>query len=197
MPRTARAPCRSAHNCIPSITQPPGSPTASRLAKPIATDMNEPTNPYAVSEATQNAPLLESTITAPLAVAVPRGTRFLNYIIDYVVEMGLGLGLGLVIGLSGSESAIDLVNRTPDLLFGVIISLAYFMLAEGLTGRTIGKLITGTKVVDSNGNRPSAGRIVVRTLSRFIPFEALSFLGSDARGWHDKISKTYVVKCRS
>ena len=28
---------------------------------------------------------------------------------------------------------------------------------------------------------------------RLIPFEILSFLGMPARGWHDSISKTFVV----
>jgi hypothetical protein len=36
----------------------------------------------------------------------------------------------------------------------------------------------------------------IRTLSRFIVFEALSYLGSVSRGWHDSLSGTYVVKKR-
>jgi hypothetical protein len=36
--------------------------------------------------------------------------------------------------------------------------------------------------------------IFIRTLSRFIIFEGLSYLGSVSRGWHDSLSGTYVVK---
>jgi hypothetical protein len=62
---------------------------------------------------------------------------------------------------------------------------------EALLGITPAKLLTGTQVTDEFGNKPRFGNIVGRTLSRFIPFDALSFLF--ARGWHDSISDTYVL----
>jgi uncharacterized RDD family membrane protein YckC len=65
---------------------------------------------------------------------------------------------------------------------------------EGLTGRTLGKLVTGTMVVDENGNKPEFSRIIGRTFCRLIPFDALSFLGEEHSGWHDTISKTKVIK---
>ncbi len=34
---------------------------------------------------------------------------------------------------------------------------------------------------------------LIRSFSRLIPFEAFSFLGTPCRGWHDSISKNYVV----
>ena len=67
------------------------------------------------------------------------------------------------------------------------------MILEGLTQRTIGKLITRTKVVMENGEKPSSEAIIIRSLCRMIPFDAFSFLGDPSRGWHDTISKTYVV----
>jgi len=45
-----------------------------------------------------------------------------------------------------------------------------------------------------DGNKPSFGLILGRSLSRIIPFDALSFLGANAIGWHDTISKTRVIK---
>jgi hypothetical protein len=42
--------------------------------------------------------------------------------------------------------------------------------------------------------RPPFGTMVLRSLCRLIPFEPFSFLGSDARGWHDSITKTRVVR---
>lgn len=35
--------------------------------------------------------------------------------------------------------------------------------------------------------------IVKRNFSRLIPFDAFSFIGDSSYGWHDSISKTYVV----
>jgi uncharacterized RDD family membrane protein YckC len=46
--------------------------------------------------------------------------------------------------------------------------LGYFTLAEGLTGRTLGKLITGTIVVDASGRPPGVPRALVRSLFRLI-----------------------------
>lgn len=67
---------------------------------------------------------------------------------------------------------------------------------EGFTGKTIGKLLTGTKVVDSTGGPASIKTAFLRSLCRYIPFEPFSFLSSDARGWHDSITKTWVIKSR-
>ena len=44
-----------------------------------------------------------------------------------------------------------------------------------------------------NGEKPTNQAIVKRSLSRMIPFDALSFLGTNGKGWHDSISNTYVV----
>jgi uncharacterized RDD family membrane protein YckC len=62
-----------------------------------------------------------------------------------------------------------------------------------LFGRSFGKLITGTVVVNKNGLRPTFESILIRTFCRLIPFDGLSFLGKSGRIWHDSLSKTYVV----
>ena len=46
-------------------------------------------------------------------------------------------------------------------------------------------------VVDEYGNKPSNSQLIGRSFARIIPFEAFSCLGY--RGWHDTLSKTYVV----
>lgn len=74
--------------------------------------------------------------------------------------------------------------------------LFYYVFFESLTGRTPGKLLTGTRVVDEQGQKPSFGQILGRSLARMLPFEPLSFFGAENRGWHDSLSKTYVVKSR-
>ena len=48
-------------------------------------------------------------------------------------------------------------------------------------------------VVLEDGTKPTTSDIVIRSLCRFIPFEAFSFLGDEGRGWHDSLSDTYVV----
>jgi uncharacterized RDD family membrane protein YckC len=44
----------------------------------------------------------------------------------------------------------------------------YFPIAEGLWGRSVGKLIAGTIVVDDKGRPPGVGRAAVRTLLRLV-----------------------------
>lgn len=61
-------------------------------------------------------------------------------------------------------------------------------------GQTFGKLITRHKVVQSNDQPAGAGKIFLRTLLRFIPFEPFSiFFSSKKLMWHDKLSGTKVI----
>ena len=54
-------------------------------------------------------------------------------------------------------------------------------------------MITKTKVVDKNGNKPTIGRLILRTLIRLIPIDLFTFLLGNL-GLHDLISKTTVIK---
>jgi len=125
--------------------------------------------------------------------------RFINMIIDmigyYVFTFIVGFFLGLL-ALAGIDEPLNYLaemDRIGELLFGVVIVFTYFTLFEVLTQRSLGKLITKTKVVLEDGAKPTAKDIMIRTLCRFIPFEAFSFLGNEGRGWHDSMSETYVV----
>jgi uncharacterized RDD family membrane protein YckC len=126
------------------------------------------------------------------------GARFLNYIIDvisfvvlfFLIIMFLGVLIGLF-ELTGLGAWLDNLGDLGWNIIGIIILMSYYLLTEGLLGRSLGKLITGTVVVDENGEKPDFGTILKRSLCRLIPFDAFSFLGS--RGWHDSMSDTYVV----
>ena len=45
-----------------------------------------------------------------------------------------------------------------------------------------------------DGNPPTAGAVLKRTLARYVPLEALTFLINV--GFHDSISRTKVVRTR-
>ena len=122
--------------------------------------------------------------------------RLLNLLIDYIAFWVLGLVVGMVIiYVFGMENAHWLEGGSG-FAIGILVPLAYYILVEGATGRTLGKLVTGTRVVNAAGGTPSFKPILGRSLARFIPFEAFSFLGDDGRGWHDSIPDTYVIRCR-
>jgi len=122
-----------------------------------------------------------------------RGRRFANYVIDLISQILLVAVVTVIATLIWGEAVIGWLETVPDIVLGASMFLLYYVPTEGLTGRTLGKLITRTRVVDEAGGPPSLKQILGRTLARIIPFEAFSFLGATARGWHDSLSKTRVV----
>jgi uncharacterized RDD family membrane protein YckC len=111
----------------------------------------------------------------------------------------LSFVIGIFIGIFGGQRAVHALQSggtAGQYLLGATILLIYYIPQEALFGRTLGKLVTGTMVVNEEGGKPSLGQVVGRTFSRFIPFEAFSFFVSSARGWHDSIPRTYVVRVR-
>jgi uncharacterized RDD family membrane protein YckC len=156
--------------------------------------MNEPDNPYASPSAPQH-PSEQFDVRQPVTPA-GQGSRFANLIIDYLAQFAISFVLGIVVVVIGGEQGVAFLDGTPGLVIGIPILLAYYFVLEATTSRTLGKLITGTKVVNQDGGTPTLGQIVGRTFCRLIPFEAFSFLGTPPRGWHDSIPKTIVVKTR-
>lgn len=127
--------------------------------------------------------------------------RFINFLIDYVLInlslYGIGMLMGTLYYATGSETVYNIImsfdNKLVEWSISIVILLGYYILFEYLTkGRTIGKFITGTVVVKEDGSVPVFNDILKRSFSRIVPFDAISFLGSN--GWHDSWSETKVVK---
>ena len=113
-----------------------------------------------------------------------RVKRFLNFILDIIILDIFGIVLG-VTGLYFSMGAWFL---------GIIISVSYYVIFETIWSKTPAKFITKTKVITEYGEKPSFKTIFIRTLVRFVPLEAFSFLSPEhPRGWHDRWSKTIVI----
>lgn len=72
----------------------------------------------------------------------------------------------------------------------LLIYLVYCFVSEAIFRQTLGKIATKS-CVTAIGYEPSAGRILLRTLARLIPFDRFSFLFG--ANWHDKTSSTSVV----
>ena len=133
-------------------------------------------------------------VSAPMVLA-SRGQRFATMVLDLIFYYIFSFILGVVLHLIGLG---DLIQNMNDYLLGIVIILIYYVSQEAFSGRTLGKLITGTKAVKEDGTELSFGQALGRTLCRFIPFEAFSFFGGNGgpRGWHDKIPKTKVISVR-
>ncbi|MCJ7503967.1 MAG: RDD family protein [Acidobacteriia bacterium] len=127
-----------------------------------------------------------------------RGTRFINWVVDYLLVVFGGFFLILSVSAHPIKHRfhVDIWEDAPGTVILLVWWFLYYFILEMALGRTLGKFITGTKVVTREGEKPSAGTIALRTLSRFVPFEALSgFWISDTKGcWHDDWTDTVVVK---
>lgn len=140
-------------------------------------------------------PVLSPVPVPPEALVLPASIlrRLSNFLID-----GVASYIPFVLGVVYISYA-PLSNELAFIIYyaGLFLSLGYHLLCESIWQRTLGKVITGTKVVDRNGNKPSFLKILGRSLVRFIPFEPFSFLFSGYPvGWHDSLSKTLVVPAR-
>jgi uncharacterized RDD family membrane protein YckC len=122
-----------------------------------------------------------------------RGVRFVNYLVDVIVAYVIMFGVMMVFGgaadpATGEGSALASV-------LGIVAFFAYFFVMEHFVGQTVGKMLTGTRVVTVRGEKPEMMTILGRTAARFIPFEPFSFLFGKY-GWHDSLTGTRVVTKR-
>lgn len=114
--------------------------------------------------------------------------RLINLIIDIIV---IALLVGITIRIENNiESKILIKTIRAITVFG-----GYHILMEYFLGKTIGKYVTNSKVVNKDGSKIDFRTAVIRYMCRFIPFEFASLaLGYDAKAWHDTLSKTYVIE---
>ena len=130
-----------------------------------------------------------------------KGQRILNYLLDIVFIYVLIVVVTVVIcvveiflDLNYISLRLETISEFEGYVIFFVFSFTYYTLLEFYIGRTVAKLITGTIVVLKNGAKPSFYTVCLRTFFRIIPFDAISFLGTEGSGMHDTFSKTYVVK---
>ena len=79
-------------------------------------------------------------------------------------------------------------------LFMMAFDLLFYVAFEAFTGgKSLGKYITGTRAVNTDGTRVSPKTALLRGLSRIVPFEVFSALGNPCYPWHDRWTNTYVI----
>ncbi|TCC93380.1 RDD family protein [Pedobacter frigiditerrae] len=121
--------------------------------------------------------------------------RFINYLIDSVVVFTVLFLMGFTLelispGLISGSSIGGLSERIVGMIFyGTIMSFTEI----ASQGKSIGKLITGTRVIDEDGSSLSIGKAIIRNFIRAIPFDAFSAFGNPCKPWHDSWSHTMVV----
>ncbi|THU36879.1 RDD family protein [Niastella caeni] len=134
---------------------------------------------------------------------VPRGVRFVNYVVDQVV-MGAIINAGTYafkyVVTSRGENYKNYVifqetmsGLMAQFALSLVVIFFYYLIFEAVTkGRTFGKILTGTIAITQDGSPFTFKHALMRTLCRLIPFEAFSAFGY--LPWHDSLSKTAVVR---
>ncbi len=127
------------------------------------------------------------------------GQRLANYLIDIASFYALFIILGIIIALVSPSTIENMDTDTGgfqliDRLISLLLYAVYLGFAETvLKGKTLGKLITGTRAVNLDGSKITASTAFSRGFSRAVPFCVFSALGSPCNPWQDKWTDTMVI----
>jgi uncharacterized RDD family membrane protein YckC len=114
---------------------------------------------------------------------VSKNDRLINYVIDSIAVGILQLSL------------VSLIYDLDYFLLTILPFFLYYFIMEVTLNRTLGKLVTKTKVVSVKGKRPNPLHIFVRTFMRTTnPIDIFSYLMGKEQGTHDVLSRTRLVK---
>lgn len=133
------------------------------------------------------------------------GIRFANFLIDTIFYYGImllvGVAMGIIVESTGGniESSFIVQEDAASISLQYLLSFAsylgVFTLLEGAArGKSLGKLITGTRALKIDGSDLTWKDALMRSLCRIVPFEAFSAFGGNP--WHDRWTDTFVVKDR-
>ena len=118
------------------------------------------------------------------------GQRLANMLVDQVAIQVLGVAAGFVLAVLGRVP-----RGVTAFAVGAAIAFCYYTVLESSFGRTLGKLVTGTRVIAEDGGEARFGQVLGRSFARMIPFEPFSFRAGPV-GWHDSMSGTRVIRIR-
>jgi uncharacterized RDD family membrane protein YckC len=178
-----------------------GGSTADRLIEAIfdsdGTDGTDDLGP-AADRASDRSRHPSAGLGLPLA---PYSKRFLGFAIDALAFLTVALVLGFVGQTVGFDPAIGL-------LAGVVAWFAVSAVMHARTGRTLGKTMAGTRVVDATTGGPvSMTRSTLRGLVQFLPVTLAAggilvivvvhgavLILPDRQGLHDRLARTLVIE---
>ena len=144
------------------------------------------------------------------------GRRFASFIIDLIVILFLYGLIGIAISISVVPAEIRSAPPSPEkqqqiskalrphqpLLLGLITAatIGYHVLLRARAGRTIGNMVTGTRLVDETGATPEFRRVMRRfivAVPACLPLGAayrLTFKDARRQAVHDRWAGTWVVR---
>lgn len=131
-------------------------------------------------------------------VRASTGQRLANYIVDIIVFYILAIGVGIIMAIISPETIYSISNSPGiglvDRLISLVMYAVYMGIVEALfKGKSLGKLITGTRAVNLDGSAISAGTAFTRGFSRAVPFCVFSAFGTPCNPWQDRWTDTMVI----
>lgn len=105
----------------------------------------------------------------------PEGTTLARHIAG-IADKVIALILAAVVAKQFDDMAVnESVLRVYQTATAIMTYFGYFLLFELSLSRTPGKMLTGLKIVDFNGERCSTKQVVIRTLWRLIEVNPVIF----------------------
>jgi len=142
---------------------------------------------------------------SPAIVSAPFILRCAALLIDYFLITSVPVLFLLFARSLGDDGSNLLSGDLNNLgwLIAVLIGLADLILLPVLIGQSVGKLLTGTRIVSKDGNESSISRILLRqTVGYFVTLLTfgLGFLiaafNSSGRSLHDLLFGTMVIQAK-
>lgn len=132
-------------------------------------------------------------------IAASSTQRIFHLFIDLLVTILIFSNLfKLLIKTDALRSVLESIasvlgERGLILLIFVIFRVIYYVFFETIFQYSPAKFLSETKVIKNEEDTLTLKTAIYRTIYRFIPFEALSFIFNHT-GWHDKWSDTSVIR---
>jgi uncharacterized RDD family membrane protein YckC len=125
------------------------------------------------------------------------GRRLANYVIDLISFYIALIAVTIPITIAYPD-LLDYADSPGGNLLDRLLAMLAYGIYMGVVeavfkGKSLGKLITGTRAVNEDGTEISGKTAFLRGLSRAVPFNAFSAFGSWCHPWHDRWTDTYVV----
>lgn len=123
-------------------------------------------------------------------------------LIDYILLISVPV-ISLLVGRSLDYDGTKLLNSevsNTGWLIMILLLLTNFVIFPMFSGKSIGKILTGIRIVKTNGSAPSIGTLLVRHLIGY-PLTIVTFgmgflfsvLSQKGRALHDFLAGTVVI----
>lgn len=126
------------------------------------------------------------------------GAMLIDYIVFLIVPVGMML-LGRYLGTDGARLVAGSLNDTGWLI-AILIGAANFVLLPLASGRSVGKLVTGLRIIRADGRQANPIAIILRQTLGYLTVVLslgagffLSAFTSSGRTLHDILFGTVVV----